>query len=117
MGQLSSGILGIVTAAILAACTTTPPPPQQVWARKDGQRMVGNPELAAKGESDEIQCRTEAAQAAEAVNMPNSTTIGNHAVSGFGDARQAAIARMEACMDARGYRLIDLPAGETFIPT
>jgi hypothetical protein len=112
----------IFGTVILAGCMTAQGP-KMVWARKDGQRMMASPALAAQGKSDLIQCNAQAAQAAGAVNMPADVSVGGYGYSGFGTYRQVAVqggvlsTTQAACMDARGYELIPLPKGETYIPT
>jgi hypothetical protein len=83
-------------AVLLVGCQTasqqeeTSPQPG-VWARKDGQRIAGNPDLESRARADESECRTEAS------------------VDG-------SPATMAACMDARGYRIIPLPPDGDFVP-
>lgn len=118
---LRAGIVALLAAFCLSACQSTPPP-RVAWARKDGQVMTGNPTLLAQGQSDEIQCKASAAQAAGSVSMPTSIAIGDYAGTGFGEYRQAGVQNsvydntMEACMDQRGYRLIVVPEGMTYTP-
>lgn len=58
-----------------------------IWARKDGQRMAGNPVLYEQGQSDKSQCEGRASQ------------------SGTLD-----FAVFSACMDEKGYYRRDLGA-------
>lgn len=65
-----------------------------VWARIDGQRIAGNSELEAQARRDESDCRALAEKATE--GQPTTA--------------------MAQCMDKKGYRLIPLPQGETYVP-
>lgn len=87
----------VLGAILLAGCSATdrssrpvavaaaPSAPSYVWARNDGQRMSGNPELLAQGRADQEQCRV-------------SATSG-------GALNQSAFV---SCMQARGYNRRDV---------
>lgn len=86
-------ITAFATATLLCGCSVATRPPESmartaavapgagyVWARNDGRRMSGNPELLSKGRADQARCSL-AATAAGALD-------------------QAAFIR---CMEASGY--------------
>ena len=86
-------VTAFAAATLLGGCAVATRPPQSmvttaavapeagyVWARNDGQRMSGNPELLSKGHADQERCRRVATAA--------------------GALDQAAFIR---CMEASGY--------------
>ncbi|HEY8578895.1 MAG TPA: hypothetical protein VIL72_03355 [Beijerinckiaceae bacterium] len=67
-------------AARPTAVAVAPAQDNYLWARNDGRRMSGNPELMAQGRADQEQCRL------------NSTSGGQLVQSAY-----------VSCMEARGY--------------
>jgi hypothetical protein len=80
----------LLTVVALAGCVPQhsayePPPPGIEWARKDGQRMSGNPALLEKGLRDKASC-SELASHGDAVDFDT----------------------FSSCMDRYGYYRRDL---------
>jgi hypothetical protein len=73
------------TPAPPVVAQASPPPQGVTWARKDGQRMSGNPTLYQQGNEDKSQCEQRASQ---------SGTLDFTVFS--------------ACMDEKGYYRRDL---------
>lgn len=85
--MLTKLIAVTLAAGFLAACSRTdsraplapqasampqqsaPAPENYVWARNDGRRMSGNPELLAQGQADQNRCRA-GATTAVGLDMP-----------------------------------------------
>jgi hypothetical protein len=86
MQKITTALLVVALAGCVSQQSAYgPPPPGIEWARKDGQRMSGNPALLEKGIRDKASC-SELASRGDAVDFDT----------------------FSACMDRNGYYRRDL---------
>jgi hypothetical protein len=89
---LTVAVVGCTTASERSA------PQQYAWARADGTALVGNASATQQARLDMAQCRRDAA-----------ASLGK-------DPGRVSVRDMETCMQARGYSLEALNAGDDYAP-